>query len=38
MQGNLLHQENVELRKKVNLIHQENKDLRKKVVVWHLNK
>ena len=31
VQGNLIHQENVELYKKVNLIRQENMDLYKKV-------
>lgn len=32
VQGNLIHQENVELYKKVNLIRQENMDLYKKVL------
>ena len=34
LQGNLIHQENVELYKKVNLIRQENTELKKKVSVW----
>lgn len=34
MQGNLIHQENVELYKKVNLIRQENMELYKKVFIW----
>jgi len=32
LQGNLMHQENMELCKKVNLIHQENTELYKKVL------
>ena len=34
LQGNLIHQENMELYKKVNLIRQENNELKKKVLVW----
>lgn len=34
LQGNLIHQENIELYKKVNLIRQENVELKKKVLVW----
>lgn len=32
MQGNLIHQENLELHKKVNLIRQENTELQTKVI------
>lgn len=34
LQGNLLHQENIELYKKVNLIHQENMEMNKKVYIY----
>lgn len=37
LQGNLLHNENVELYKKVNLIRQENMELYKKVFIWTIN-
>lgn len=33
LQGSLLHQENLELHKKVNLINQEKRELKKKVFV-----
>lgn len=33
LQGNLIHQENLELYKKVNLINEENKELQKKVLI-----
>lgn len=35
-QGNLIHQENIELQKKANLVNQENAKLQKKVLAWLL--
>lgn len=37
MQGNIVHEENIELYKKVNLLRQENVELYKKVSRWTAN-